>query len=594
MTGYYDDQILRDIEARVDIVDLVSETVKLNRKGNRYWGLCPFHQEKTPSFSVSRDKQMFYCFGCHAGGNLFSYVMKIDGVDFREAVEILAAKAGVELLQSGDKNKIDYRKQVAAVNLAAAEYYQQMFFSPQGSKARIYLEKRGVSQESIETFKLGYAPDRWNDLEEYLLKKGFSHEIVKLAGLIKRSEQQNRYYDLFRDRIIFPIFMYNRDIVGFGGRIMGDGQPKYLNTTETDLFSKRRNLYGLSQARTSLREKNEAILVEGYMDCIKLHQSGVNYAVASLGTAFTEEQAGLLGRYVEKVLVLYDGDEAGQRETLRASSILTHNDLKVDIVTLPGGRDPDEYIERNGKKEFLTYIQNNRYSDIEFKINRQIMSVPEMNVNAKVDIIRSVKSDINRVESAVQRGYYILMLAQKLRLEESLVQQEFAEGRNLSTQSLNRNKNEIIRDNKRYGKYGIQEKILAAMLRNDATFTRIQNSIGINFFGNPDYKALANIYAQLQGGKEEKMQILNRRAAEESLDSAYAAISLLMEEDRPNEEREVNEFIYVVKKKREEAQWQKAFDQLNVIDQDGDFYSALSFLIKFNKLITLTREGGIQ
>jgi len=316
-----DDQKIRQIQSQLDIVELISESVQLSRKGNNYWGLCPFHGEKTASFSVSRDKQMFYCFGCHIGGNIFTFLMKRDGLEFREALEILAAKAGVDISRPRDRGRIDQQKAIISINNAAAQFYHQKLLSAQGDDARSYLSKRGITQQTIETYRLGYAEDNWQELTNYLLGRGFNAEAIKSSGLVKRSDNQSRFYDLFRHRIIFPIMLYNQDVIGFGGRSLGDAMPKYLNTPETELFSKRKNLYGLAQAREAIRQNNNAFLVEGYMDCIKLQQTGIMNVVASLGTALTEEQARLLHRYTEKVTILYDGDEAGQNATLRAAIV---------------------------------------------------------------------------------------------------------------------------------------------------------------------------------------------------------------------------------------------------------------------------------
>jgi DNA primase len=589
MANYFDDQLIREIESKIDIVELISETVSLNRKGNRYWGLCPFHQEKTPSFSASREKQMYYCFGCHAGGNIFSYLMKRDGLEFREALELLAAKAGVDLAVNKSKKNQDLHKQMIAVNNAAAVFFQQQLQSDRGRPAREYLAQRGISQKTIEVFNLGYAPNEWQSLTDYLLRKGFSLELVKNSGLIKRNDNQERYYDLFRDRIIFPITQYNRDILGFGGRALGDAMPKYLNTAETDIYSKRRNLYGLTQAREEIRSRNEVILVEGYMDCIKLQQSGIINVVASLGTSLTDEQAALLHRYAEKAIVLYDGDEAGQRETMRAIEILRRQDLKVEVIVLPAGKDPDDFIEKYGKEGFLHYIQNNTYNHIEFKLNRFINTSDRLDLDAKTKIIAQLKEDINSLSSVVEQEYYIKILARKLRLEEIVVAREIQSGRTATA----RNKTGIIRDNNKYGKYGIQEKILAAMLNDENTFAKVQARIGINFFANPDYKTLANIFEQLQEGKEDKMHEMSRIAAEEGLEAIFARISMVMEEQNL-EDREVEEFIKRVEIKKTEAAWSKVMKRIDALGESGDFNSALTFILSLDKVINANPEGGIK
>jgi DNA primase len=592
MAKYEDEQNIREIESRLDIVELVSETVHLSRKGNNYWGLCPFHQEKTASFSVNRDKQMYYCFGCHAGGNIFSFVMKKDGLEFKEALEILAAKAGVEISHPRDRKIVDKRKAIVAVNNAAAQYYHEILMSDSGHLARSYLEKRGITRDTIKLFKLGYARDEWNDLEDYLLKKGFSAEVVKSSGLIKRSERQNRFYDLFRHRIIFPIMKYNFDVLGFGGRSLGEAQPKYLNTAETDLFSKRNNLYGLSQARESIREANRAILVEGYIDCIKLQQSGVKNVVASLGTALTEEQARLLRRYSEKAIIIYDGDEAGQRETVRAITVLRGAELKTEIISLPPGKDPDDFIDYYGKEEFGHYIQNNGCSDIEFKLNRHIKTTPILDLEAKIHIINLLKADIGALPSALEKDAYIKMLARKLRVEENIVRQEFHQSYNRRSGNQNRNNIEIIRDNNKYGKYGIQEKIMAAMLKDKILFNKIKMRIGITFFADPGYRALIAKYDQLQGDQTEKMREIMHSAPSEELESAYARIAMLMDEDNPDEAREVEEFIMRVEQKKAEYQWQKTFEKLKTLNNTGDFDSVLAFIMNIEETTNPTREGG--
>ena len=591
MANYFDDQLLREIQAKIDIVELISETVSLNRKGNRYWGLCPFHQEKTPSFSVNREKQMFYCFGCHAGGNVFTYLMKREGLEFREALEILAGKAGIDMPVSKSKKDQDLHKQMIAINNVAAQFFQQQLQSANGRQARDYLTQRGISQETIAAFNLGYAPNEWQALTDYLLKKGYSLELVKNSGLIKRSDNQERYYDLFRDRIIFPITQYNRDVLGFGGRALGDNMPKYLNTAETDIYSKRKNLYGLTQAREEIRNKNEVILVEGYMDCIKLQQFGIINVVASLGTSLTEEQASLLHRYSEKAIILYDGDEAGQRETMRAIDILRGQDLRVEVIALPDRKDPDDFIEKYGKEGFVHYIQNNTYSHVEFKLDRFISANAgeRLDLDIKTRIIAQLKEDINSSGSVVEQDHYIKILARKLRLEETVVAREIRSGRTVAF----RNKTGIIRDNNKYGKYGIQEKILAAMLNNEKVFAKVRARIGINFFANPDYKTLANIFDQLQEGKEDKMHEMSRIAAEEGLEAVFARISMIMEEQNL-EDREVEEFIKRVEMKKAEAAWNKVMKRIDTLSDSGDFNSALTFILSLDKIVSANPEGGIK
>lgn len=587
----YDNRVSQEISERLDIVDIVGETVKLSRKGNRYWGLCPFHAEKTPSFSVTPERNMFYCFGCHAGGDIFSFVMKRDGLNFREALEMLAARAGVKLVSNSGSREQEQNKKIIEVNQAAAEFYHQLLLSQQGEGARKYLENRGIKAETIIAYKLGYAPKQWNTLEEYLLQKGFSQEYVKLSGLIKRNENRNSYYDLFRKRLMFPIFQYNGDILGFGGRVLDDTLPKYINTPETELYSKRQVLYGLYQARQAIRSTNEAMLLEGYMDCIKLQQAGINNCVASLGTALTSEQARLLCRYTENVLILYDGDEAGQRETLRAIDILAEEALKIRVVTLPEGQDPDDFLEINGKEEFLQYIQNNKLSYIEFKMNRYLKEEKLLNLEAKVRIVNALKNDINNLKSPIEKDYYVKILAQKLLMEPNLIYRELKVAHRRQN-PMDRNKTEISRDNIQYGNYSKDEKILAAMLKDEKTFAVIKNSLGLNFLVRSEYKDILNIYDQLQGNQEEKLMQLSKIMQQEGMAETYARIIFLIEELNI-EEATVKEFIHRVQTLKMEARWQKIYQYINFLKVEGDFELLLKFVLNLDSFLNETREGGI-
>jgi len=592
MTKYNDNQVLWDIESRLDIVDIVSETVKLSRKGGRYWGLCPFHQEKTPSFCVTPEKNMFYCFGCHTGGNMFNFVMKRDGLDFKEAVNVLANRAGIKLANNQGFKQPDNYRHIISINRIAAEYFHQTLWKSSGSSAMKYLVNREITQETMKLFQLGYAPDSWNSLTDYLLARGFFSEHLQLSGLIKRSDKSKSYFDIFRNRIIFPIFKYNGEIVGFGGRVLDDSIPKYLNSPETKIFSKRLNLYGLYQAKEQIRKLNEAILVEGYMDCIKLHQAGINNVVAALGTALTTEQAGLLRRYTENVLVLYDGDEAGQREALRAVHVLAKENLNVSVVVLPEKKDPDEYLQKYGKEEFWQYIKNNKTSYIEFKINRHMSEEKDITIAVKARIIKAVKDDINRLGNELEKDFYIKMLAQKLMIEENLIKKELFAGHNLPKSITNRNKNTIVRDNIKYGNYNIEEQIMVAMLQRAECFKKIKENIGLEFFTRPELQVMVKIYNELDGPENQKLNKLIHMANEKGLGSLMARIMLLIEDNKSSSDMEIDSFIRRVKMSRRKSQWQEVLQKLNKLHSDGNFMNLLGFILQLDHFINNTREGG--
>ncbi|HCF51033.1 MAG TPA: DNA primase [Syntrophomonas sp.] len=593
MGTYYDENVLSEINHRIDILDVVSESVKLSRKGDRYWGLCPFHAEKTPSFSVTPGKNMFYCFGCHAGGNLFTYVMKRDGLEFPEAVQLLASRAGVQLQSTQFNKGVDRFKRVVEVNKAAAAWFQGGLEEASAAKARQYLLKRRLDEETVKRFQVGYAPNEWNRVSNYLLGKGFDQEWVKESGLIKRNKSGDAYYDLFRDRIIFPIFDYQGNIVGFGGRILEDQVPKYLNTPETEVYVKRHHLYGLYQAREAVRKENQVILVEGYMDCLKLHQHGVNYAVASLGTALTREQTQLLRRYAENVLVLYDGDEAGQRETLRAVELLAEQGFNVEVLTLPAGQDPDDFLDEHGKEEFLQYIQNNRVSYIEFKVKRSIAAENSLNLQAKIRVINAVKDDIKSLESGILRDNYTKMLSRLLKIEENLILKEI-EGHTGPRKQYLKNKSPVNRDNIQYGNYSMEEKILANMLHNRDIAEIIASNIGLECFSSRHYNRLAAICYEMYGFSGTHSLELQQAVQGEGLEALLARLDIRWDEGFRLNDAELWYFIRGVQRQRYRARWRNLHQRLEHLRNDGGFHTVLRLILDLDTFLHQTREGGIQ
>ena len=349
----YSDDIIEEVRMKNDIVDVVSQYVKLNRRGNTYFGLCPFNNEKTPSFSVTPSKQMYYCFGCGAGGNVYNFVMEYENYTFVEALQHLADRAGVQLpkieYSREAKEKAEKRATLLEINKLAASYFYYQLRRENGSQAYAYLINRGVSEDTIKKFGLGYSDKYSDDLYKFLKSKNYSDDLLRESGLFNVDERHGMY-DKFWNRVIFPIMDVNNRVIGFGGRVMGDGKPKYLNSPETKIFDKSRNLYGLNIARTT--RKNYLILCEGYMDVISMHQAGFTNAVASLGTALTSGHASLLKRYTQEVLLLYDSDDAGVRAALRAIPILREAGITSRVVSLKPHKDPDEFIKALGGEEF--------------------------------------------------------------------------------------------------------------------------------------------------------------------------------------------------------------------------------------------------
>ena len=410
---FYPDELIEEVRTKNDIVNVISGYVRIQKKGSSYFGLCPFHNEKSPSFSVSPGKQMYYCFGCGAGGNVITFVMEYENATFQEAVKMLADKAGINLpameYSEEAKRKESRRAKLLEIQKEAAKYYYYMLRSPRGKTGYQYLSGRHLSEETMKKFGLGYADGAGSDLTAYLRSKGYSDELINESGLIGFDEKRG-VHDKFWNRVMFPIQDINHRVIGFGGRVMGDAKPKYLNSPETMIFDKSRNLYGLNFARTS--RKGNFILCEGYMDVIAMHQAGFTQAVASLGTAFTAGQASLLKRYTEEVLLAYDSDGAGVNAALRAIGILRESGLRGKVIDMQPYKDPDEFVQNMGADAFQERIdqaQNSFFFELKVLERNFRMDDPE----SKTAFHREIAKKLCGFEEEVERENYIESVAQK-------------------------------------------------------------------------------------------------------------------------------------------------------------------------------------
>ena len=410
---FYPDELIEEVRAKSDIVNVISGYVRIRKKGSSYFGLCPFHSEKSPSFSVSPGKQMYYCFGCGAGGNVITFVMEYENATFQEAVKMLADRAGINLPEmeysEETRRKESRRARLLEIQKEAAKYYYYMLRSPRGKTGYQYLAGRQLSEETMKKFGLGYADGAGSDLTAYLRSKGYSDELINESGLTGFDEKQGMH-DKFWNRVMFPIQDSNHRVIGFGGRVMGDAKPKYLNSPETMIFDKSRNLYGLNFARTS--RKGNFILCEGYMDVIAMHQAGFTQAVASLGTAFTTGQAGLLKRYTDEVLLAYDSDGAGVNAAMRAIGILRESGLRGKVIDMQPYKDPDEFVKNMGADAFQERIdraQNSFFFELKILERDFSMDDPE----SKTAFHREIAKKLCGFEEEVERENYIESVAQK-------------------------------------------------------------------------------------------------------------------------------------------------------------------------------------
>ena len=418
--------IVEQIKNRLDIVELIRQYVPgLKRAGKTYKACCPFHQEKTPSFTCSSEKGLFYCFGCQEGGDVIAFLMKIENLSFREAVEKLAGLAGIEyqpaVTMSGEEQ---HRQSVRKVLDFARQYYHKNFMSRAGEHARAYVKSRNLTKETCEHFELGLSPTV-GVFSAAAQQTGYTQADLKDAGLCVQTEYGLREY--FRNRLMFPIWNQRGDTVGFGGRILGEGEPKYLNSPETVLFTKSQVLYGLNFAGPAIRKAGRAVLLEGYMDVIGCHQAGVEYCVAPLGTSLTEQHAKLLKRYTQNVIVLFDPDEAGLKAALRGALILTEAGLFVKVASLPDGLDPDEYITKYGKENF-EQILNNAQELIAFALQRQLDTRPQpLTAQDKTAIVTELTQIIAKQPDAIVRREWAKQVSENLSVQEELVLQRLTQ-----------------------------------------------------------------------------------------------------------------------------------------------------------------------
>ena len=403
--------IIEEIKSRCDIVDVISDYMQLKSSGSNYTGLCPFHSEKTGSFMVSKSKQIYKCFGCNAGGDVISFVMRYENVDFMDAVKILARRCGITLernISEEEKQKIQEINKFREIHTEAARFY---FANLLGTKnpGYEYLKKRGLSDKIIKKFGLGYSLNSWNSLMNYLLAKGYDKTDLVKCGLVTHKTETNKYFDRFRNRVMFPIFNYNGKVIGFGGRVLDDSLPKYLNSPETLVFNKRLNLYGLNISKKSIKD-DTLILVEGYMDLISLYQNNIENVVATLGTALTIEQARLIRKFAKNVIISYDSDQAGQNATLRAIDILLQADIKVKILNLKDCKDPDDFIKKYGFEGYKKAMEDSDYY-IKYKIDILKKKYNLNNDSQKMSFVEEATFMLKKLKSPIEKDLYAKYLS---------------------------------------------------------------------------------------------------------------------------------------------------------------------------------------
>lgn len=478
-----------ELLSKSDISEIISSYMDLKPKGRKLWGLCPFHGEKTPSFSVSPDKQLFYCFGCHEGGSVVQFIMKIEKFTFREAVVFLAERAHMSLPdQTSDADYLKqkaYKDRLFKINQSAARFFCESLIGPQGETAREYANKRGLTKDIILRFGIGYAPNSWESLKQHLLSQGFSEKEMTDAGVLVHNAERGSTYDTYRNRLIFPIQNVAGSVIGFGGRVLDDSKPKYINTGDTPVYNKKNNLYGLNLLK---QEKlNDIIIVEGYMDVVGLYKAGIRNAVASLGTALTVEQARLLKRYSSDVYIAYDGDFAGQNGMIRGLEILAEQGLSVHVIVFPDNLDPDEFAQKYGKDSFYE-LKANAFTISRFKLERMADGIDFLKEDQREQYALSACKYISTLQPLV-RDRYIAVVSEKTGYPVQVLSKQIGNPGNVS---LKNTQFKVIQEGKIEQAVSDRDQImiLQACMQDPSVHALVEPALIDSVFSDSDYKQL--------------------------------------------------------------------------------------------------------
>lgn len=512
---FYSDDLIEEIRSRNDILDVVGSYVKLKRSGSVYMGLCPFHNEKSPSFSVTPGKQMYHCFGCGEGGDVFSFIMKYENYTFMEALKMLADRAGVDLPEmeysAEEKQRADLKATLLEINKKTATYFYKVLLSDRGAVGREYFHKRGLEQDTILRFGLGYSGKGGSELYQYLKKQGYSDEVLKESGLFTFSSKGT--YDKFWNRVMFPILDVNNRVIGFGGRVMGEGEPKYLNSPETKIFEKSKNLYGLNYAKIS--RKNYLLICEGYMDVIALHTAGFTNAVAALGTAFTSQHAMLIKRYVKEVVLTFDSDEAGRKAALRAIPMLKQAGIGIKVLNMSPYKDPDEFIKNNGAEEYQKRIDEAKDSflfEIEMMQRQYDMNEPHQ----KSEFYLGVARKLLEFQTELERNVYVEAVAREFMIPQDELAREVVnqalsykpeKEKKISIQAEIREEKKKTRED---GTKEAQKFLMTWLIEDESLYGKIKEYIGPDDFVDEIFHSVAEmLFRQLEEGNVNPARILS-------------------------------------------------------------------------------------
>jgi DNA primase len=537
------EELIEKIQRTSDIVDVVSEYVQLKKQGRNYFGLCPFHGEKSPSFSVSADKQIFHCFGCGAGGNVFSFLMQHEGYAFIEAAQHLADKANIEMPSLTPVDQVqqsvskDAEKMIEAHELLKKFYHHLLVNTKEGQQALDYLLNRGFTKEIIDTFEIGYALDSWDFITKFLVKRGFDGSLMEEAGLLVKKNNSDEYFDRFRNRIMFPIADHNGMTIAFSGRVLGDEKPKYLNSPETKIFNKSKLLYNFHRARVHIRKNQQAILFEGFADVISSTRSGVQNAIATMGTSLTDEQAKIIRRNVSEIIICYDSDSAGIEATIRASKILKDAGCKIKVAMIPDGLDPDDYIKKFGSEKFKNDVIGASVSLMTFKMSYYRRGKNLQNEGERLQYVENVILELSKLESAVEKEIYLKQISRDFDLsmevlkdqlhqkEQQIKPQKASPQKSLDQQHRKR---APIQSKRLLPAFHTAERMLIGhMLRSKDFAEKVLERLGLQF-NIEEHKAIVTyLYGFYEEGNEENVSSFLSRLPSPELQHIVSNIAMI-------------------------------------------------------------------
>lgn len=574
-------QVVDEILQRADIVSIISEYLNLKKSGKNFKTLCPFHTEKTPSFIVSPEKQIWHCFGCGEGGNVFGFIMKMENLNFLESCKFLAEKLGIPYLESKfEKEKEDVRNKIFRINSISLEYFQKSL--RENNSAIEYLKKRGIKKETLEKFKIGYAPSSYEGLKNIVLKEGFSLEDLEEAGLILKSEKREGYFAWFRDRIIFPIFDMHNRVIGFAGRSLKEEEPKYINSKETPVFQKGKVLYGINFSRNEILKEGYAVIVEGYMDFLTPYQEGFKNLVASMGTSLTSFQAEILSRITPEVVIAYDPDVAGKSATLRGIEILFEKGLKIKIATFPEGNDPDILVKEKGINEFVKII-NSAKNFIEYRLENLLSQYPKLYPEDRVKIVKEISPYLASIKNKIVFDSYIKYIATKLNIREETLRESIIFGKQ-ERKSIDMGKIVAVENR-------AERELLYLMLTEKEILKKVKNDLVPSDFSDRNCQRIVEVLFKL---KEEEINLPKIINFIEDEEAKKTLSEILLKEIAISENREkiIQDYIEKIKENKLQEKLkniQKELENLNDPEKEKQLlkdYEEIVKKIKRKNLLT--------